>query len=552
MKICHFWIAWCFALLWGSAIALGQENLLPLKPPDRSSPRATLTTFLTSADQVGEFVAKEYRASPSRAGFNHIRTLAEVTVDCLDLSELAPAARPKGGAAAALALYETLSRINLPPLEKIPGPDDLKSLPGDPPRWVIPNTEITLVRLNSGPHTGEFVFSPHTVANAESYHLRAQHLPYARPVPIPDIYDLAIMGGGYLIPPAFIQALPAWLRTPVLGDALWKWVALALTLILLGLLLRVTYGFSRRIGDERPFLQAIVRLTLPVFILLATPVFAFLTLLQINLRGPPGTFIQLATTATLYLAGAWLSWRIADAVAEAIISSPHIKPRSIDAHLTRICTRLAGFSIATILLVAGADRVGVPVYGVIAGLSVGGLAVALATQPTIENLIGGLNIFADRPVRVGQQCKLGTDVGTVEEIGIRSTRIRGADRTLTTVPNGMLSKMAIVNLTERERMLIRTVITVPYDGNRERIRYLLARVQQMLLEHPEIEPTTAHARLTNFTGNVSEIEVVAYALTRDATQFLTVQEDVFLRLMEIHEQSKSVTATPSPVAAATT
>ena len=146
--------------------------------------------------------------------------------------------------------------------------------------------------------------------------------------------------------------------------------------------------------------------------------------------------IQIAATAIMFLAGAWIFWRIAPVVAEAIIATPRINTESIDAHLIRICTRLLGIVAAAGLLAVGASRLGLPVYGIIAGLGVGGLAIALAAQPTVENLIGGFSLFADKPIRVGDFCRCGSDEGTVEAIGIRSTRIRGGDRTLTTIPNG--------------------------------------------------------------------------------------------------------------------
>ena len=544
MRPLTFVLACCTALL-ASSMAMAQQNPSPLLPPDRSSPRATLKLFLESADKVGDFIAGGYRQTPTRSGFAHLVELADPVVGCLDLSEVPPAARAKRGAAAALAIYETLSRIDLPPLETVPGKDDLKSLSGDPPRWVIPNTPIAIVRIASGPQSGDFVFSPHTVASAEEYYARTRDLPYVRAVPLRNSYETAVLGGGWLIPYTAIEAMPAWLQAPVAGESVWKWLALVIVLVLFLAVLRVAYRLSRRVGEDRPFLQSVARLALPFYVLVATPVVAYLVLLQINIRGEAGIIAQMIATAMIYLAGAWLSWRITDVIAEAIISSPRIKRQSIDAHLTRICTRLLGMAAAITLLVTGADRIGVPVYGVIAGLGVGGLAIALSAQPTIENLIGGLNIFADRPIRVGHLCKYGTDIGTVEEIGIRSTRIRGADRTVTTIPNGMLSKMSIVNMTERERMLIRTVITLPGDA-RDRVRYLLAAIEEMLHKHSMLHRETARARLTGFTGNSAEIEVVAYANTRDTDEFLTIQQDVLLHTMEIVEQSKSSSAPASP------
>jgi len=427
------WLTVLMLLLSVPAIALAQEPMHPLKPLDRSSPRAALKTFLDLGDAVGAFLAHDYIPSPSLANILHLRSLGDDIVQGLDLSELPPASRRKGAIAAALALYETLSRIQLPPFDSIPDADPL-----NPPtstnstRWVIPNTEIALDRVPSGPRSGEFLFSAETVAKAGDFYERVRGLPYTRPVPLEDLHEIVISGGGWPIPYAWIQAMPAWLRTPLAGQSGWKWIALALVLAFFALFLRLAYRLSRRGSSQHPVLRALAQVALPTFFIMGTQAVAVLALGPINLFGSVASAIELAATAVMFLAGAWLSWRMGPVVAEAIIASPRIAPESVDAHLIRICTRLLGMVAGAGLLAVGAGRLGIPVYGIIAGLGVGGLAIALAAQPTIENLIGGLSLFADKPIRVGDFCRYGSDQGTVEAIGIRSTRIRGIDRTLTT------------------------------------------------------------------------------------------------------------------------
>jgi MscS family membrane protein len=134
---------------------------------------------------------------------------------------------------------------------------------------------------------------------------------------------------------------------------------------------------------------------------------------------------------------------------------------------------------------------------------------------TIENLIGGLSLFADKPIRIGDFCKYGADLGTVEAIGIRSTRIRGIDRTLTTIPNAALSKMPVVNLAKRDRMLIKSVLGVRYETSPEQLRYLLVKIREMLLGHPRIHPDPARARFIGYGASSLDIEVFAYVTTSD-------------------------------------
>ena len=311
-------------------------------------------------------------------------------------------------------------------------------------------------------------------------------------------------------------------------------------------LLRPMSRLSRRLsGVEHPVLHSLARLALPLFFLVATPAVTYFALAQLNLIGEVATVIQIAATAIMFLAGAWIVWRIAPVIAEAIIATPKINTESIDAHLIRICMRLFGILAAAGLLAVGASQLGLPVYGILAGLGVGGLAIALAAQPTMENLIGGLSLFADKPIRVGDFCRYGTEVGTVEAIGIRSTRIRGGDRTLTTMPNGVLSKMPLVSLSQRDRMLIQSVIGVRYETSPEQLRYLLVKIREALLGHPKIHPDLVRVRFVGFGPSSLDIELFAYVKTTNWPEFLSVREEVFLQVMDIVNESGTGFAFPS-------
>jgi len=534
------------ALLCVATAALGQEPVNPLKPLDLSSPRATLKTFLDAGDAVGAYLARDYLRSPSRTKFDHLFSLAGPVVKCLDLTEVAPAARRKTGFAAAAGLYETLNRIQLPPSDQIPDAAQLSGLSGsNPERWVIPDTEIVIERVKSGPRSGEFLFSAGTVARSEEFYQRVRGLAYTRLVPLEHFREITIGGGGWMIPIAWIKALPPWLRAPIAEQAAWKWIILFLILGCCALLLRPVSRLSRRGSSEHPVLHGLARLALPLFFLVATPAVTYFALAQINFIGEVASIIQIAATAIMFLAGAWIVWRIAPVLAEAIIATPKINTESIDAYLIRICMRLLGIVVAAGLLAVGASQLGLPVYGILAGLGVGGLAIALAAQPTVENLIGGLSLFADKPIRVGDVCRYGTEEGTVEAIGIRSTRLRGGDRTLTTMPNGVLSKMPLVNLSQRDQMLIRSVIGLRYETSPEQLRYLLVKIREALQRHPKIQPDLVRVRFVGFGASSLDIELFAYVKTTKGPEFLSVREEVFLQVMDIVNESGTGFAFPS-------
>lgn len=201
-----------------------------------------------------------------------------------------------------------------------------------------------------------------------------------------------------------------------------------------------------------------------------------------------------------------------------------------------------------IVLLAGLfllDNLGFNVAALIAGLGVGGIAVALAAQKTIENLFGGVSVMVDRPVRVGDFCRFSGKIGTVEEIGLRSTRIRTLDRTVITVPNAEFSSLQIENFAKRDRIRLHTVLGVRYETTNEQLRFVLARLREMLLAHPKIDPDPARVRFVGFGAYSLDLEVYAYARTSDWNEFLAIREDVFLRIMDIVEEAGSGFAFPS-------
>jgi len=541
--ICSLTLA--LALLLSATVGLAQQ-VQPLKPADRSSPRAAIQTFLDSGDTLRKFLAQDYLPSPSRSKYEHVLLLAGRPNEGLDLGQVPPAARPKAGYASANDLYEVLSRITLPPPDQIPDADPTKPAGNaDAQRWVIPDTEIALVRAKTGPHSGEFLFSADTVARAGEFYERVRGLPYTRPVPLKDLPDLVSTAGGWMIPYSWIQALPASLRAPIAGQSGWKWIGLALILGTLALFLKITYRVTR-LGDDRPPLpRAWARLAMPVAVLLAMPAVEHLTLVQLILAESVGSAVELATTGITFLASAWLAWRLAAVVAEAIIASPRVGPESLDAHLVRGGVRLLGIGAVAALLAFGANRVGLPLYGILAGLGVGGLAVALAAQPTIENLIAGISLVADKAVRIGELCQYGDALGTVEAVGVRSTRIRGLDRTLTNIPNAVLAKMPVVSLTRRDQMLIQTVLGLRYETTPEQLRTVLVNLRQLLNGDPRVAPDSARVRLVKFGDSSLDVEVFAYVRTADWVEFLGIREDLLLRVLDIIEQGGTALAFPS-------
>ncbi len=206
--------------------------------------------------------------------------------------------------------------------------------------------------------------------------------------------------------------------------------------------------------------------------------------------------------------------------------------------LLKAATVLAGF-----LLVL--QNAGVNLTPILAGVSVAGIAVAFAAQKTLENLFGGIMLITDEPVRVGDYCQFGSQAGTVEDIGLRSTRFRTVGRTVISVPNGVLANMNLENLSLRDKILFNPNLGLRCETTPAQIRHVLAGIRRLLYAHPRVESNTFWVRFNKLADSSFNIAVFAYVLTRDYNDFLAVQEDLLLRILDIVEASGSGLAFPS-------
>jgi MscS family membrane protein len=250
-------------------------------------------------------------------------------------------------------------------------------------------------------------------------------------------------------------------------------------------------------------------------------------------------------TAVLYAASAWLFWLTVRAIFERIIIFRDLSPDSFDVQILIAGSKVLGFTGSLIILATGVQALGLPIYSVVAGLGIGGLAVALAIRPTLENLIAGIILYLDQPVCVGDYCSFGDTIGTIESIGIRTTKIRALDRTLVTIPNAALADMKLVNWAKCDQMMIETTIALRYETDSDQLRYVLVKFREMLHSHPKIDGDTIRVRFAGYGLSSLDIGIRIYALTRDWNEFYAIREDVFLRMHDIVTESGSDFAFPS-------
>jgi len=266
-----------------------------------------------------------------------------------------------------------------------------------------------------------------------------------------------------------------------------------------------------------------------------------------GLPGSPALMVRLVFSIVGYIGLAWLVALVLTRIGEMTVNIGFRHARPLKKQLVRDVFRVVTIVVVTGLTLKVMQLLGVPVAGLIAGLGVGGLAIALAAQGTLENFIGGIILYADQPVRVGDDCRFGTRRGTVEDVGLRSVKIRTLDRTVVTVPNADFAKIQLENLSERDLVLLREKLCLRYETTRDQLKVVLAGLITMLEEHPRIAEEKLRVRLTGFGEYFLEVEIFAYALTSAYPEFLEIREDVLLKAMAIVKDAGTRLALPTEI-----
>jgi MscS family membrane protein len=181
----------------------------------------------------------------------------------------------------------------------------------------------------------------------------------------------------------------------------------------------------------------------------------------------------------------------------------------------------------------------------LAGLGVGGIAIALAAQKTLENVIGGASLIMDGVVGVGDVLKIGDVVGAVETIGLRSTRVRTLDRTLVTIPNGQMATMTLENLSARDQFWLRHLISLVSSTPPSALNSVLGEVRTLLEQDASVLPETTRVRFLRFAESSLELELFAYISARDWNHFLEIQEYLLIKIRQVIASAGVELAYPS-------
>lgn len=343
----------------------------------------------------------------------------------------------------------------------------------------------------------------------------------------------------------------AWAEIRLGGAPLSHWIALGLLALVALALARTVVGAATGLAGRVPTplddsRQAEIARTVrfPLSLLLGCILYGTgLRLLGVSIvaRSLAAPILELAVWVSL----AALAWRLIDGFASVSLEGMSRRGRLGAVSVVTLLRRAGKVMVLFLAALAIFTSLGVDLTGWLAAFGLGGLAIALGAQKTIEHFVGSVSLIADRPIRVGDFCAVDGVQGTVEDIGMRSTRLRTIERTLVTIPNGVLSSARIENYGSRDHYLFKRVLNLRYETTADQMRELLEHLRQLLLRDRRVMADPARVRFVNFGPSSLDIEIFAYVTAVDYNEFLATAEDLQLEILEIVSASGTSFAFPS-------
>ena len=330
-----------------------------------------------------------------------------------------------------------------------------------------------------------------------------------------------------------------------LGMELWQWVVLtglvvgaymiawAVTWLMFRLL--TIHLKERRTRAER-FINGPLRILIMVLIFRST----------FDLVAPSLVARAIFEARTfLIVAVVWILLGFIDLIMYRMAERMKKQGRADAVVLLRPATTAIKLTVVFVGIITWLDNVGYEVTTLLAGLGIGGIAVAFAAQRTLENLIGSITIFSSQPVHVGDFCRFGDKLGVVEEIGLRATQLRTLERSVVHIPNAKFSTDIIENLTQRDKILYRTRLRLSLQTTAAQMQDVLAGLRELIEQHEMIDQEASRARFLEFGEYAQEIELYVYIKTKDFVEYLQQREDINLSIRKIIEKSGTHLVVPA-------
>jgi MscS family membrane protein len=362
---------------------------------------------------------------------------------------------------------------------------------------------------------------------------------------IPEVYDSLQFSD-------IEKKLPAYLtKHRVLSMPLWQWIAILVAVPLavlagwiLSLLPRLAVRYYRKKLDPAAVPAQTLFHVGPGTLLLAALIH-YVLVFYIGASIVYRQYYRRVIWIFLAVAFYWMVIRITREVSERLANRLTSRGRMAERSIVSLARRVLEVAIFILVALIVLSGLGVNVTAALAGLGIGGLAIGLGAQKTFENLLGGISILTDKALVIGDPCRVGDQRGVVEDIGLRSTKLRTEDRTIVTIPNGTVATAVLENYRQRDKILFRQLLRLRYDLSSEHLRYVLEEARAVLKQNNHVENATSRVRLLRMAEYSMEVEIYAYILVRDYAEFLALQEELILSIVEAIEKTGAAIALPS-------
>lgn len=483
-----------------------------------NSPRETLRTFLTAMNRYAE---------GRRTGDLDAQASIGGAIECLNLQEVPRMNRVLEGRQTAIFLKEIIDRLYVADFERVPGQEEVAGT--NVTRWEVGDSGITIALVESGEKKGQFLFSSSLVGRVEMLFEQIKDRPY-----------LPGTGGGAAYEPSWIlKHVPEWAEERKFADiALWQWIGL-LGALFCGLVIRAITAAALHLlklltartkgeWDDR----MIAALTGPLGLILSCG-FWLLSVRFLEFTGLPLAIFQTVLQVLFFASLIWMAWRFADLLGAYLAHLASRTESTLDDQIVKLVSRTLKLFAVVTGVILGAQNLGFNVISLLAGLSIGGLAVALAMQSTLSNFIGSVMIMVDRSFQVGHWIKIGDAEGTVEEVDFRCTRIRTFYDSVISIPNAEIMSSKIDNLGMRRYRRVLSTIGVTPVTPPEKLDAFVEGIKHIILDNQFTRKDYFHVVFHQIGASSLEVMVYFYLKVPDFSKELVERHRVFLEILRL-------------------
>jgi MscS family membrane protein len=494
-----------------------EEKFNPLEPVQTDSPRDTMKTFMDAMNRYRNGLIEKDDA-----------LIADIdrAVRCFDLDQGLILDHKQKYIETAVLLKEVIDRVIIIDYNKIPDASE-----GSIPRWRLKNTEITIARQETGDRAGEYLFSRDTSNRVREFFSRVRHLPYLK----------GSGGGASFQETWFEENVPLWAKDKLLFLPTWQWIGLFIS-ILSGLVLKLLVSmfidllkFLSKNTEARWSKQIISTVASPVGYLAATGLW-YASIQIIGFEGTILTFLRVTLKVILSIVIIWIIYRLMNVLSEYLLMIASKTESTLDDQLVPLLNRaMKIFIIIFGVLVAG-QNLGLNVMSVLAGLGIGGFAIALAAKDMVANFFGSLMILFDSPFQVGDWIVIGSTEGTVEEIGFRSTKIRTFYNSLISVPNSELAIKEIDNMGRREFRRVKTILGVTYDTPPEKMEAFLEGIKNIIKANAFTKKDGFYVAFEGYGASSLDILVYFFLNVADRSSEIAEKQNIFIEILRLAKE----------------